>query len=120
MAAIGYTIISWSADTEDASDCRTEQLKVRVQYLGYIKNMLNKKEDNFEFEKEAQLSDLLNKLAGLYGKAFEKEVYEPGINKIKTGFSVTINGVRTACRRVGRGDTWNALTLECKNTGQGH
>jgi molybdopterin converting factor small subunit len=68
-------------------------LKVRVQYLGYIKNMLNKKEDHFELDDDAALSDLLNKLAGIHGAAFKKEVYEPGLNDLKTGFSVTINGV---------------------------
>ncbi len=41
----------------------------------------------------ASLSDLLNKLAGVHGKAFRKEVYEPGLKNVKTGFSVTVNGV---------------------------
>jgi molybdopterin converting factor small subunit len=68
-------------------------LKVRVQYLGYIKNMLNKREEHFELDDDAHLSDLLNKLAGVNGAAFKKEVYEPGLNDIKIGFSVTINGV---------------------------
>jgi molybdopterin converting factor small subunit len=67
-------------------------MKVRVQYLGFIKNMLNKNEDHFELEDGASLSDLLNKLAEIHGAAFRKEVYEPGLKKIKTGFSVTING----------------------------
>ena len=68
-------------------------MKVKVQYLGFIKNMLNKKEEYLEIEEGASLSDLLNKLAGTYGASFRKEVYEPGVNKIKTGFSVTINGI---------------------------
>ena len=55
--------------------------------------MLNKREENFELEDDAHLSDLLNKLAGVHGAAFKKEVYEPGLNDVKTGFSVTINGV---------------------------
>ena len=55
--------------------------------------MLNKREEHFELDDDAQLSDLLNKLAGVNGAAFKKEVYEPGLNDIKTGFSVTINGV---------------------------
>jgi len=67
-------------------------MKVRVQYLGFIKNMLNKNEDHFELEDCTSLSDLLNKLAEIYGASFRKEVYEPGVKKIKTGFSVTING----------------------------
>ena len=55
--------------------------------------MLNKREEEFELESNAHLFDLLNKIAGNYGSAFNKEVYEPGIKEIKTGFSVTINGI---------------------------
>ncbi len=55
--------------------------------------MLNKREEHFELEDDAHLSDLLNKLAGVHGAAFRKEVYEPGLNDVKTGFSVTINGI---------------------------
>jgi len=55
--------------------------------------MLNKREEHFELDDDAHLSDLLNKLAGVNGAAFKKEVYELGLNDIKTGFSVTINGV---------------------------
>ena len=55
--------------------------------------MLNKKEDRFELEEGTQLSELLNKLAGIHGAAFRKEVYEPGLKDVKMGFSVTVNGV---------------------------
>jgi MoaD family protein len=68
-------------------------LNVRVQYFGYIKNMLNKKEEQHELEEGASLSDLLNKLAGVHGAAFRKDVYEPGLSDVKTGFSVAVNGV---------------------------
>jgi len=68
-------------------------MKVKVQYLGYIKNMLNKREEHFELDDGAHLSDLMNKLARVHGAAFQKEVYEPGLNDLKTGFSVTINGI---------------------------
>ena len=67
-------------------------MKVRVQYLGFIKNMLNKNEDHVELEADSSLSDLLDKLAGVHGAPFRKEVYEPGVKNVKTGFSVTING----------------------------
>lgn len=67
-------------------------MKVRVQYLGFIKKMLNRKEDYFEVEEATPLFKLLNKLAGIHGAPFRNEVYEPGVKKIKTGFSVTING----------------------------
>lgn len=68
-------------------------MKVRVQYFGFIQNMVNKREEKFELGEEASLSDLLNKMAGVYGKAFTKEVYEPGLKDVKTGFCVTVNGV---------------------------
>jgi len=54
--------------------------------------MLNKREEQIELEENASLSDLLNKLAGVHGAAFRKEVYEPGLKDVKMGFSVTVNG----------------------------
>ena len=68
-------------------------MKIRVQYFGFIKNLLKKREQHFELDEEASLSDLLNKLAGVNGAAFRKEVYEPGLKDVKMGFSVTVNGV---------------------------
>ena len=55
--------------------------------------MLNKREEKFELVNKAHLFDLLNKIAKKYGSAFKKEVYEPRLKEIKTGFSVTINGI---------------------------
>lgn len=68
-------------------------MKVKVQYLGFIKNLIKKGEDEFELEEGVSLSELLNKLAGIYGKPFRKEVYEPGLKDVKMGFVVTVNGV---------------------------
>lgn len=68
-------------------------MKVRVQYFGFIKNMLNKREEHFELDEDTSLSDLLNKLAEVHGAAFRKEVYEPGLKDVKMGFSVTVNGI---------------------------
>jgi molybdopterin converting factor small subunit len=72
---------------------RVLKLKVRVLYFGFIKNLLNKKEECFELEDGVSLSELLNKLAGINGPDFQKEVYEPGLKGVKMGFSVTVNGV---------------------------
>lgn len=69
-----------------------ERLKVRVQHLGYIRNMLRKGEDEFELGEGAFLSDLLNKLVGIYGEAFRREFFEFGFRDVKTGFVVTVNG----------------------------
>ena len=68
-------------------------MKVKVQYLGFIKNLIKRSEDEFELEEDASLSELLNQIAGIYGKAFKKEVYEPGLRDVKMGFVVTVNGV---------------------------
>jgi molybdopterin converting factor small subunit len=68
-------------------------MKVKVQYLGFIKNLIKKREDEFELQEGASLSQLLNKIAGIYGKPFQKEVYEPGLKDVKMGFVVTVNGV---------------------------
>ena len=68
-------------------------MRIRVQYFGYIKNILNKKEEYYELEKGASLSELLTKLARIHGATFQKDVYEPGLKDVKMGFSVIVNGV---------------------------
>ena len=92
------------------------ELKVRVRYLGYIGNMLRKREDEFELSEDASLSELLNKLAGIYGEAFRKEVFEPGLEDVKTGFVVTVNGIlmgqlRGVDTRLNEGDNVILMTL---------
>lgn len=91
-------------------------MKVRVQYLGYIRNMLRRGEDEFELGEVVLLSDLLNKLAGIYGEAFRREVFEPGLKDVKTGFVVTVNGVlmgqlRGVDTRLNDGDSVILMTL---------
>jgi molybdopterin converting factor small subunit len=68
-------------------------VKVKIQYLGFIKNLIKRSEDAFELEEGASLSDVMNKIAGLYGKPFRKEVYEPGLKDVKMGFVITVNGI---------------------------
>jgi len=68
-------------------------VKVKVQYLGFIKNLIKRSEDEFELEKGAPLTELLNKIAGIYGKPFKKEVYEPCLKDMKMGFVATVNGI---------------------------
>jgi molybdopterin converting factor small subunit len=68
-------------------------MKVKVEYLGFIKNMLKKRIEEFELSHETSLQELLGKLSNLYGTPFKKEVFEPGHKDVKTGFVVTVNGV---------------------------
>ena len=68
-------------------------MKVKVHYLGYIRNLLRQKEEEFQLEKDTPLSELLDKLAGIHGEPFKKEIFEPGLKDVKMGFVVTVNGI---------------------------
>jgi len=67
-------------------------MKVTVQYLGFIRELLRTKGEEFELEEGAVLSDVLTEIAQTHGKKFQKEVFEPGDTDVKTGFAVTVNG----------------------------
>jgi len=91
-------------------------MKVRVRYFGFIRDMLKKREEEFELEEEALLSDLLNKIVGIYGEPFKTEVYKPGEENVKTGFVVTVNGVlmgqlHGVDTRLNEGDSVILMTL---------
>ena len=71
---------------------------------------------NLLLNEDASLSDLLNKLAGIHGEAFRKEVYEPCLKDAKTGFVITVNGVlkgqlRGVDTRLSEGDNDILMTL---------
>ena len=68
-------------------------MKVKVEYLGFIRNLLKRREEEVELSIGSALSDLLDKLAEGYGEPFRREVYEPGCDDVKTGFVATVNGV---------------------------
>lgn len=70
-------------------------MKVTVQYLGFIREMLGIKGETFELREGALLSDVLNKIAESHGEKFRTEVFEPGQNDVKTGFAIIVNGVLT-------------------------
>jgi len=78
--------------------------------------MLRKREDEFELTEGASLSELLKRLAGIYGDAFRREVFEPGLKDVKTGFVVTVNGVlmgqlRGVDTKLGEGDNVILMSL---------
>ena len=67
-------------------------MKVKIRYLGPVRMILNKKEEEVEVPIKATLADLMSKLVGLYGDSFKEEVFEPD-GKIRDGLVVTINGI---------------------------
>lgn len=68
-------------------------MKITIEYLGFIRNMLNKRTEELELHEGARLKELLSKLSERYGTDFKKQVYEPGQRDVKYGFVVTVNGV---------------------------
>ena len=72
---------------------RDGSMKIKVEYLGFVKNMLNKRVEEFELGEGTTLQELLGKLSNLYGAPFRKEVFEPGQKDVKFGFVVTVNGI---------------------------
>jgi len=61
--------------------------------LGLVRKLINQSEDEFELKEGASLATVLDRIAGLYGRPFKKEFYEPGLKDVKMGFVVTVNGV---------------------------
>lgn len=70
-------------------------MKVKVEYLGFIRSLIQRREDEFELREGTFLSELLNRIAEVYGEPFQREVFEPGLKDLKYGFVVTVNGVLT-------------------------
>ena len=68
-------------------------MKVKVEYLGHIKEIIRSgREEELEVPEGATLGDLLLMLAEKYGEPFRKAVYEPGGTDVKQSFIVTVNG----------------------------
>jgi MoaD family protein len=68
-------------------------LKVKVEYLGHIKNILgSRREEEIEVEDDSSISDLLMVLSEKHGESFKKALYEAGGKDIKSNFIATVNG----------------------------
>jgi len=68
-------------------------LRVKVEYLGHIKNIIgSQREEEIELKEEASVADLLNTLSQRYGEPFQKAVYEPKETDVKSNYIITVNG----------------------------
>jgi MoaD family protein len=68
-------------------------LKVKVEYLGHVKNMIgDKRQEEIELRSDSSIADLLVILSRKYGEPFKKAVYEPGGADLKSNFMATVNG----------------------------
>ena len=68
-------------------------VKVKVEYLGHIKNMTgNTREEELEVRDESTVTDILNMLTKQYGEPFKKAIYEPKGTDVKPNYIITVNG----------------------------
>ena len=75
------------------SSKRCLKLKIEMEYLGHIKNVMgNKKQEEMEIDDHSSIRDLLVLLSKKYGDPFRKAVYESGSSDLKANFMATVNG----------------------------
>jgi MoaD family protein len=68
------------------------QMQIQIHYLSLVKSYTNKSQEDITLQQQAQLSDLLDKIAQTYGKPFT-EVYDSNKKEMKQTFVAMINGV---------------------------
>jgi MoaD family protein len=69
------------------------EVRVKVEYLGHIKNITGKKrEEELEIREDFTITDLLNLLTKQYGEPFKKAIYEPKSTDVKPNYIITVNG----------------------------
>jgi MoaD family protein len=67
-------------------------MKVTVHYLGPIRVILKKRDEEIEIDLKTTVLKLLRKLANAYGKVFQQEVFDDGGDQLRESLIVTING----------------------------
>lgn len=67
-------------------------MKVKVKYLGPIRALLNKREEEVEVPLKITIYEFLKKLSNIHGKMFESEVFEDDGKNLREGIIVTIDG----------------------------
>ncbi|MFH0749119.1 MAG: MoaD/ThiS family protein [Candidatus Bathyarchaeota archaeon] len=73
-------------------------MKIKVQYLGPVRVVVNKREEDVEISSKPTIHNLLNRLSEMYGKPFERETFEEKGENLRDDFIVTVNG--TAIRQL--------------------
>ena len=73
-------------------------MKVRVQYLGQVGVIAQRKEEELEIPSGAIVRELLQRLSSKYGKAFDGEVFQEDGENLRDDMTVVVNG--TAVRQL--------------------
>jgi len=66
-------------------------LKVKVKYFTYLRELIGKREEEYEFEKELTIGELIKFIAEKYGKEAERYLFEEN-GRLKEILSFLVNG----------------------------
>ena len=68
-------------------------MQVKVHYISLVKSYTSKSQEEITLNEGANLSELLDTIAGNYGKQFTAEVYDPNKKEMKQTFVAMVNGI---------------------------
>jgi molybdopterin converting factor small subunit len=68
-------------------------MRVKIHYIGLVKTYTNKTQEDVVLEDGTSLDRLLERLAAIFGKPFNPEVYDPAKREVKPMFMILVNGV---------------------------
>ncbi len=87
-------------------------MRVKLRYLGLVRNRLGKKEEEMELKEGSFLSELLNKLAEIYGENLKNLLGSDTESRVDPSIVITVNGIsRTSDLRLHEGDHVAIMTL---------
>jgi MoaD family protein len=94
----------------------TNTMRIKVTYLGLLRNKIGKREEQFEIKDGSSLSHLLKNLVETYGKGLDNIFSVEKESKLDPTFIVTVNGsLRDAFRgndvKLKDGDAVALMTL---------
>ncbi len=68
-------------------------MDVKVQYLGQIRVIANRNEEELQIPSNAMVKELLQKLSDMYGKDFVSEVFQEDGKNLRDDLTVAVNGM---------------------------
>jgi MoaD family protein len=71
-------------------------MKVKVQYMGQVRVIVNRKDEEIEVSSQATIRELMHILSNLYGKEFDSEVFQEDGETPRDDLIVAVNGIGIA------------------------
>jgi len=66
-------------------------LKVKVKYFTFLRELIGRREEEYEFEKQPTVEEIINFIADKYGKEAREYLFEKD-GKLKEVLSFLVNG----------------------------